>query len=282
MKNIKFLITKTYTSWEKDNPFSSSAAASYYALFSIPGLLMVIMAIAALAFDREYVKTELLKQIAQTFGSDIASTLETIIQNIQQQNRNTISMVIGIATLIFGATGLFSELQQNFNSILITKTNKKTAEKTAIQNFIHYRLKAFAAVSAMGFLLIISLFITIILTILSTFFSNYLPGYLFILIKLGEFIASFFITTLIFGLMYKILTDAILDWKSALIGGAVASIFFTIGKTILTIYFSLSKPASAFGATGSIVLLMLWISYSCLILLFGAHFIKTYTEKINI
>lgn len=270
MKNIKPLIIQAYQSWVKDNPFSSSAAASYYALFSIPGLLIVIMTIAALAFDKEYVKTEFLKQITQTFGNDISSTLQIIIQNIKQQNRNNWSMIIGVATLIFGATGLFAELQKNFNNILIAKTIKNTA----LEKFIHHRIKAFLAVIAMGFLLIISMFITIILSFLSAFFSNYLPDYLFILIKLISFFTSFFISALIFGLMYKILPDAVITWKTALAGGIISCIFFTIGKTILTIYFNMTEPASAFGATGSIVLLMLWISYSCLILLFGAHFIK--------
>ncbi len=272
---MKGILTRTFHSWTEGDPFSRSAAAAYYALFSLPGIIMVIIAVATLALDQAYVRTQFLGSIEQNLGSDISTLVEAVIDNTKQQNRSIWAMAIGLATLVFGATGLFAQLQQDFNKIM----DVRPSDESGVRSFIKQRLRALGAILAMGLLLIASFLITICLSIISNVFTDNLSGLLQVLFQLLDFFASFTIMTLVFGVMYKILPATKIEWRPALMGGVVSCVLFTIGKYLITIYFKFTEPASAFGATGSIVLLMLWMSYLGLILLFGAHFVKTYTSN---
>ncbi len=269
------LLVKTFKNWIKDDPFTHSAAAAYYSIFSLPGLLIIIMSLAAIFFDQQQVEDLVLEQIKGSLGSETANSIKNIVEETQSSNRDIWGLLIGIATLLFGATGLFAHLQRSLNKIWEAEIKKSVNIFKLVKN----RLISFSIILIIGFLLLISLSLTAALTIfgewLDTYFSS---GWEFILYPLNVII-SFLIVSTLFSAIFKILPDVIVPWKSAIMGGIVSSIFFTFGENALNIYFELVEPQSSFGAAGSLILLMLWVSYSCMIVLIGAEFSKVYTQE---
>lgn len=269
------LLVKTFKNWIKDDPFTHSAAAAYYSIFSLPGLLIIIMSLAAIFFDQQQVEDLVLEQIKGSLGSETANSIKNIVEETQSSNRDIWRLLIGIATLLFGATGLFAHLQRSLNKIWEVEIKKSVNIFKLVKN----RLISFSIILIIGFLLLISLSLTAALTIFGEWLDTYFSSeWEFILYPLNVII-SFLIVSTLFSAIFKILPDVIVPWKSAIMGGIVSSIFFTFGENALNIYFELVEPQSSFGAAGSLILLMLWVSYSCMIVLIGAEFSKVYTQE---
>lgn len=266
-------ITKTTAKeWLKADPFRQSAVVAYYAVFSIPALLVIVIAVAGLVFGQDAVRGEISYQIKGALGTDTAESIETIIAKVSEQKTSVIATIIGIVTLILGSTGVFTELQTSLNQIWEVKV---VARKKWLRS-IKTKLFSFGLVLSLGFLMLVSLLLTTGLEALGGMIKSRLPDFVPFLLKVVNFALSFGVITVLFALIFKILPDAKIRLRDVWIGAVVTSLLFILGKFALGIYFAKANPGSAYGAAGSIVLVMLWVSYSCMILFFGAEFTKQY------
>lgn len=269
------LLKESYTEWNDVDPFRMSAAMSYYTIFSLPGLLLIVVSVAGFIFGEEAVQGEISNQISNMIGVDAAKSVEDMIANVHQNESSVWATIIGAATLIFGATGVFYQLQQSLNIIWEVQVKKEEG----IKKILIDRITSFGVILAIGFLMLISLVLTAGLSALSDFIRENLPSYLIYVFYIAEFLVSYGIITLLFATIYKVLPDVDIEWKTVWVGAAVTAALFVIGKFALGIYFGKSDPASAYGAAGSLILILLWVSYSCLILFFGAEFTQVYARR---
>ncbi len=266
-------ITKaTFKEWLKADPFRQSAVVAYYAVFSIPALLVIVIAIAGLVFGEEAVQGEISEQIKGALGDQTAESIENIIAKVSEAKSSVIATIIGIGTLILGSTGVFTELQTSLNQVWEVQVVAKKKWLRTIRN----RLFSFGLVLSLGFLMLVSLLLTTGLEALAGMIRNKLPDFLPFLLKAVNFVLSFGVITVLFALIFKILPAARIRLRDVWIGAIVTSLLFILGKFGLGIYFAKANPGSAYGAAGSIILVMLWVSYSCMILFFGAEFTKQY------
>jgi len=266
-------ITKaTAKEWLKADPFRQSAVVAYYAVFSIPALLVIVIAIAGLVFGEEAVQGEISEQIKGALGGETAKSVENIIAKVSEQKTSVIATIIGIVTLIVGSTGVFSELQISLNQIWEVKSVAKKKWLKTLKN----KLFSFGLVLSLGFLMLASLLLTAGLEALGGMIRDRLPDFIPFVLKTLNFLLSFGVITVLFALIFKVLPDAKIRLRDVWIGAMTTTLLFIFGKFGLGIYFAKANPGSAYGAAGSIVLVMLWVSYSCMILFFGAEFTKQY------
>jgi len=277
MKNIKAylndswqILKKTGKAWMAADPFRQSAVIAYYAIFSIPPLLVIIITCAGFAFGREAVQGEISNQIGSAMGTDTAKQVEEMIAKVSMQKNSIWATIISIVTLILGATGVFGQLQTSINQIWEVEVKAKRAWLKTIKD----RLFSFGLIISIGFLLLISLLITTALAAFSEWIKVYLPDYILFVFHIVNFIFSLAVVSVLFALMFRILPDAKVRWRDVWVGAIVTALLFTLGKYALGIYFGKAEPASTYGAAGSIVLIMLWVSYSCMLVFFGAEFTK--------
>lgn len=265
------VLKKTFTAWIKFGPFRQSATVAYYAIFSIPALLVIVVACAGFVFGEEAVRGEISGQISSAIGNKGAEQIENIIARAGTQKNSVWATIISVATLVIGSTGVFGQLQTSLNEIWEVKA---MPTKRKWLKMLRDRLLSFGLVLSIGFLLLISLVITSLLTLLSDWIKTRWPDTTVVLFEGANFILSLGVFTLLFALMFKILPDAKVRWKDIWAGAMLTGLLFMLGKFAMGVYFGTANPASAYGAAGSIVLMMLWVSYSCMILFFGAEFTK--------
>lgn len=271
-KNLYAIAKATVKNWWKADPFRQSAVVAYYAVFSIPALLVIVIAVAGLVFGEDAVRGEVSDQIQGALGNETAKSIERIIANVSAQKSSVIATIIGIGTLILGSTWIFTQLQTSLNQIWeVQVVAKKKWLKT-----IKTKLFSFGLVLSLGFLMLVSLLLTTGLEALGGMIRNRLPDFIPFLLKSVNFLLSFGVITVLFALIFKILPDARIRLRDVWIGAMVTTLLFILGKFGLGIYFAKADPGSAYGAAGSIILVMLWVSYSCMILFFGAEFTKQY------
>lgn len=279
-KHIKFLLKNTFTSWKNHDPFRQSAVIAYYSVFSMPGLLVLLVSITGYFFGANAVNESILEQISDTLGSETALQVEQI-WNKSTQNKPTIwGNILGILILLFGATAVFVELQKTLNIIW----NVTLKPQNGIFTILKARLFSFGLILAIAFLLMVSLVVSTLLSSMGSWLQVYTQGATILLYNTINFVFSLAIISVLFALMFKILPDAKIKWRHVWLGAFVTGILFTIGKTLLAFYFSRAEPGSVYGVAGSIVLILLWVSYSSMILFFGAEFTaiyaKTYSGKV--
>lgn len=275
-KNLWLITKKSFNAWNAADPFRQSAIIAYYAIFSIPSLLVIIIALAGLAFGREAVQGEISSQISSAMGADTAKQIEGIIAKAGEQKKSILATVIGLVSLILGAMGVFLQLQTSLNQIWEVKVKPELKGKQKWLKLLKDRLFSFGLIISIGFLLLISLVLTTALAVFSTWIKTHLPDFMLFLFQAINFLISFIIVSVLFALMYKILPDARIKWRDVWIGAMVTTLLFILGKFGLGFYFGKAEPGSAYGAAGSIILVMLWVSYSCMIVFFGAEFTKQF------
>jgi membrane protein len=279
MKKFKFtdlgyLFKTAFKTWFGRDPFRQSAVIAYNAIFSLPGLLVLVITIAGYIFGKDVVSGHLHQQIAEAMGSDTADQIQQMV-NTATRNKNSIwATIISIITIIVGATGVFIELQKTLNIIWEVKA---TTNKSGVWNFIKTQLFSFGLIISIAFLLLISLVLSSVLAALGNWMRHGSES-LLILFQILDFIISLSVITVLFALMFKILPAAKIKWHLVWIGAFLTSVLFVIGKSAIGLYFGKAHPASGYGAAGSIVLILLWTSYSSLIVFFGAEFTKTFSD----
>ena len=274
MNDLGELFIKTSKEWYNKDPFRESAVIAYYAIFSIPGLLVLIVTVSGYFFDKDVVNQNIIAQIAGTMGADTAAEIKNMLTNVSQSKSTVLGSIIGIATILIGATGVFVELQKSFNFIWAVKV----VPKRGFLPILRTRLFSFGLILAIAFLLTISLVVSTALEAMSNWIKVDSSQFMIIVFKILNFIISLAVISTLFGLMFKILPDAEIKWRHVWLGSLVTGLLFTIGKTALAYYFGKTNPASVYGAAGSIILMLLWVSYSSMIMFFGAEFTATYAD----
>lgn len=276
LKTFWELIRDTAIKWNDRDPFTNSAVIAYYTIFSLPGLLVIVINIAGYFYGTDEVTHDITNDIgALTGGGDTAEDIRGIIAKASYTQGSTLASIIGIATLLYGATGIFYQVQQILNKMWEVKPQAKQKFLKLIKD----RLFSFGLVLAVGFLLLVSLILSTILSAFSTWVSSHLSDSLDFMFKTIDISISVGIITLLFAAIYKFLPDAKVKWRYVWGGAFLTSVLFVAAKFALGFYFGKSNPASTYGAAGSIVLIMLWVSYAGLILLFGAEFTKVYATR---
>lgn len=276
MKIFK-LLKDTYQSWDKNDPWAKSAIIAYYALFSLPSLLIIIVHFAGVFFGKEAVEGRVTSEISGLIGKGSADLIQAMIVNSALSESSTLFIIFGIGMLIFGATGVFFQLQKALNDIWSVRAKKNTLMDT-----LKRRAVAFGMVLSIGLLLLISLVISTAVNAFSDFIGSSYEVLSSGLIRILNFIFSQIIITALFATIFTLLPDIKVKWKTNLIGAFMTSLLFLMGKYLIGFYFSTSDPASVYGAAGSVVLVLMWVYYTCLILFFGAEFTVNWALHRNI
>jgi membrane protein len=273
---FKIAVSAAKSWWNKD-PFMQSAVIAYYAIFSIPGLLIMVISIAALFFTKDVITVHLYNQISSVMGEETAKQMQGMILSISKSNKSLLPTIVGLVVVLIGATGVFVELQKTLNLIWEVKAKPRRA----FLEIIRTRLFSFGLIVSVGFLLLISLVITTFIAALSDWVLNHWPDLVLLIFYVLNFVISFGVVMLLFALMFKILPDSKIRWKLLWPGSILTAFLFIIGKTAIGFYLSKADPGSAYGAAGSIVLILLWVSYSSMIFFYGAEFTRAYAIHLS-
>ena len=276
LKDLFSLLKETFTSFGETKCARLAAALSYYTIFSIAPILIVVISLAALFFNASNARAEIVDQIGQVVGPTGAQAIGEILTNANKggQGGNIVATVVGFATILLGATGLFAALQDSLNTIW----GVEPKPDAGILVMIKARLLSFVMVLGIGFLLIVSLVASVAVKAASNWLGAMLGGAEWVAPVLNV-VLFFVLLTLFFALMFKILPDAQIQWKDVWVGAALTSVLFSVGKFVLSWYLARPGTASAYGSAGALVVLLLWINYASQILFFGAEFTKVYANK---
>jgi membrane protein len=266
---------KTWNAFSEDDCMTLGAAMAYYTVFSLAPLLLTVVSIAGLVFGREAVQNQIAGQVQGLIGADAAQQVQTMIaKQAGNQSGGIIGTAIGILTLIFGATGAFAALQDALNKAWHVQPDPS---KGGLKAFLTKRVMSFGMILGVVFLLLASLAVSAALAAMSTWMGGYLPqGFSAGLGQALTFAVSLVVIAALFAMILKVLPDGRVTWRDASVGGLLTSVLFTIGKTGLAFYLGKAAPGSAYGAAGSLVVIVLWLYYASLILLFGAEFTKVW------
>lgn len=269
------MIKQTYKYWNADGPWRLSAVVAYYAILSLPGLLIILINAVGAIWGQEIVQGHLHGEISSALGPDAADSIQGMLADTSGEKKSIIANIIGIAALVFGATGVFYQLQVSLNKVWELESDPKGG----IKKMLFDRARSFGVILVIGFLLTISFVISAGIALLNDFISNLLPDGSTTIALIIDVIVNIGILTILFGLIFKYLPDAKIRWKTVWIGSIITAILFVLGKYLLGLYFGQTDPGSTYGAAGSVILVLLWVSYSSLILFFGAEFTYVYAEK---
>lgn len=278
INNIKFfweVLKETFIKWNDSYASRDSASLAYYAIFSIPGLLIIIIWIAGYFFGEEAIRGEISNQISSIMGTEAAKSIENMIAGALIDRQNIFMKIIGVGSLVFGSTTLFFQLQHSLNTLW----DVKSAPKKALVKFLLDRANSLGMILILGFLLMTTMILSSLISIFNTWITSYFGFETYILVEAVNFAIGFGVVMLLFALMFKVLPDVKISWKPVWRGAFLTTILFTLGKFLLSLYFGQFKPTSPFGAAGTVILIMMWINYSCMLVFFGAEFTKIYTYK---
>ena len=275
-KGLWKVLKNSFTGFSDDKVMKLSAALAYYTVFSLGPLLIVIVSLCSIFFGREAIEGTIYGQIENFVGQDAALQLQQIIKNAAIGGKGKVTAIIGIITLLIGATSMFSEMQESINMIWGLKIKPK---KSAWWLLIKTRLLSFGVIVSLGFLLLVSLVITGIIEALSNRLKNHFPEVTVILFYIINLIITFGVISALFAVIFKVLPDAKIKWKDIMAGAIATAVLFMIGKFAISFYISKSNVGSTYGTAGSLVVLLIWIYYSSIILYFGAEFTKAYAIK---
>ncbi|TDE15361.1 YihY/virulence factor BrkB family protein [Dyadobacter psychrotolerans] len=278
MNRVKFtfsLVKESFSEFMNDNALKLSAALSYYTVFSLAPMLLVIISIVSIIFGKEASQGQLFGQIAGLVGKDAAVQLQEIIKNAEVSNKSGTAAVIGIVTLLIGATGVFAEIQDSINYIWSIKSKPKKSWLAYLKN----RLLSFSIIITLGFLLIVSLGVNTFVDLLSHRLERYFSEVSVILFSVLNVALVLVIITALFSVIFKILPDGHVRWKECIVGAAFTAIMFAIGKFAISFYLGKADLGATYGTSASIVILLTWVYYSSIILYFGAEFTKVYAKS---
>lgn len=275
LKRFGGLVKETFKQWMARDPFDSGAAIAYYTIFSLPGLLVIIINLAGYFFGEEAVSKQIAGEIQGTIGQGTAKDIETIVARASASKSSSLASVLGVATLLFGATGVFARLQRTLNDVW----GVKPQPKRKFLKLVRDRLFSFGLILVVGFLLLISLVLSAALSALSNWVNAHVSPALLVIFRVVDLGISLGIITVLFAAIYKFLPDAKIKWRDVWVGAIITAVLFVVAKFALGLYFGSADPASTYGAAGSIVLIMLWVTYAGMLLLLGAEFTRVYAQR---
>jgi membrane protein len=267
------LLKDTVLSFIDDEALSRGAAIAFYAATSIAPVLLIVIAIAGLAFGRDAAQNAITAQLSGLMGQQTAEVLQSAVASAAGKSSGIVATVVGIITLFATASGVFGEMQSALNAIW-----KVQPTGTTVSRLIRARAASLGLVAALGFLLMVSLVVSAALTAFANQINSILPFGRLLLSGLN-FVVSLTLISVLFAAIYKVLPDRHLEWHDVGVGAVVTAVLFTIGKALIGLYIGSSAVASSYGAAGALIILLLWVYYSAQIFLLGAEFTKVYANR---
>jgi len=274
LREIGKIVIRSFKNFGEDKIPKYSASLAYTTVFSLGPLLIVIIFICSLFFGQEATQGKIYSQMQQFVGHDAALQLQTIIQNASLSGKGTFAAVIGIITLLLGATAVFAEIQDSINTIW----GLKAKPKKGLWKMVRNRFLSFSVIVSLGFLLLVSLAISTVIEGLSEKLKASFPDVTVVIFYILDLLISFIVITALFAVIFKVLPDAKTRWKDILPGALASGILFMIGKFAISFYIGKSHVGTTYGAAGSLVILLLWVYYSAIILYLGAEFAKAWSS----
>lgn len=275
IKQLFQFIWELITKFVVDNSLNYSGSIAFFTIFSLPGILIGVLLIAGPIFGEQMVKGELFNQINTLVGKSSAMQIQQIIENLENAEFSYVALAIAISTLLYGSTSVFASIQDGINVIWGLRPKPK---RIALK-FIFNRLLSIAMIVTIGFLMLVSLSVDMIVVIFNDILIDFFGEKSSSLISVLEQVSFTLIVFSVFVTVYKVLPDANIKWKDVFKGALLSTVLFIIGKYLIGFYLGNSSFGTAYGAAGSLVLLLIWVYYSAMILLFGAEFIEVYTRK---
>lgn len=276
LKTFWKLLKKSYGSWIGNDPWAESAIIAYYTLFSLPSLLIIVVSIAGYFFGREAVQGRITNEVEEFIGADAAKAIESMISSAAVTENSTWAIIFGVAMLLFGATGVFFRLKIAMNNIWNVAAKEATILRVVID-----RLISFGMVLVLGLLLLVALVISALVKILGEYISSSAPVITSVGLEIFNYMLSFMFITALFGAIFRLLPDVIIKWRVTLWGAAMTTFLFLIAEFLISFYFGQSNPGSIYGGASSIIIILLWVNYTCLIMFFGAEFTVQYALHKN-
>jgi len=271
---IGYLIKETFKGFMEDNALQLSAALSYYTIFSLPPLLIIIISLSGIFFGADAVRGEIFGQIKGLVGNDAALQIQETLKNVKLSNSSTFAATLGVIILVIGASGVFAEIQDSINYIW----GIKAKPKRGLIKFLYNRLMSFSMIGSVGFLLLVGLIINSVIDILIKRLVIIFPKDAIILVYASNTFIVFIIITLLFTIIFKALPDGKIALRDCITGASFTAFLFMIGKFAIGFYLGKYNIASIYGAAGSIILILLWVYYSAIILYFGTEFTKVFAQ----
>ncbi|MDT0646589.1 YihY/virulence factor BrkB family protein [Zunongwangia sp. F260] len=271
LKTFWKLLKDAFASWNRNEPYARAATIAYYALFSLPSLIIIVVTVVGYFFGREFVQGKITNEISAFVGEDPAEAIESMVSNAALTEGSTLAIIFGIGVLLFGATGMFFQLKMAMNNIWNVAAKKANFVKLLLDRAI-----SLGMILVIGLLMLVSLLISALLTIVKDQIHLYLPNITGFMVGAANFCISFLFITFLFAAIFKLLPDIHIKWRTTLYGAALTATLFIIGEFLIGFYFGQSNPASVYGGASSVVLILLWVYYTCLILFFGVEFTVQY------
>ena len=260
--------------WLASQAFIYAAALAFFTVFSIAPIMVVVVTLVGLVLGERAAQGELFEQLEGTLGPEAAGVVQTAVINSQIDQSGIWPALIGIFATVVGATTVFAQMQRSLNQIWDVAPRPS---RSSIWIFLKARVLSLTIILAIGFVLLVSLLLSVALRGVMTFAEGWLPVPGWVLVS-TELSLSLLVITALFAAMFKILPDVLLSWRDVLLGAFITAVLFTVGRSLIAIYLANTATASAYGAAGSLALLLLWVNYSSLILLFGASFTRAHLE----
>ena len=276
-KKILSLVKQTFAGFSEDKIMKKSAALAYYTIFSLAPLILIIMWTVSFFFGQDASEGKIFNELNELIGAKAASQIQDIIHQLSLSEKSGFAIIMGIGTLIIGSTTVFIEIQDSINAIWGVRAKPEKGWKKMIID----RILSFSIVIGLGFLLIVSLMVSTLVELLSGYLMQIFPDSMAVLFGLINFGITFIVIAVLFGIIFKYLPDAKIQWKHVRSGAIFTAILFILGKYLISLYMQYTAPESAYGAAGSIILILLWVYYTAAILYFGAEFTKVYTKWVD-
>jgi len=268
------MVKEAVSDWIEDKATQQAAALTFYSVLSIAPLLVISLAVASLVFEEKAARTEMVDEMGGLIGSEGEEAVEAMLDSADKPQQGTVATILGVITLLFGASGVFGQLQESLNTIWEVKPKPGGG----IWQLIRSRFLSMAMVLGTGFLLLVSLVISSAISGLGTYLRNQWPGMESIW-HVVNFVITVTMATVLFALIFKFLPDAKIAWSDVWVGAFLTALLFAVGKLLIGLYLGKASIGSAYGAAGSLVVLLVWIYYSSLILFFGAELTQVYAKK---
>ncbi|RAJ75559.1 membrane protein [Chitinophaga dinghuensis] len=275
IKIVWQVLKQSGSEFMNDKVLKLSAALSYYTIFSIAPMLIIIIFLCDLFLSKESIEGSVYSQIRALVGNDATIQIQSMIKNATLSNDVSWATVVGGVTLVIGATGVFAEIQDSINFIWKLKAKPK---KSGIVKLLLNRLLSFSLVISMGFILLVSLALNGLMEVLNHRLLALFPQVEYLAVYVANLVITFLVITCLFAIIFKVLPDARIRWKDILVGAIATAILFMLGKFAIGYYLGASRISSAYGAAGSIVIILLWVYYSAAILYFGAVFTRVWVQ----
>lgn len=269
------ILKKAAIAFIEDNAFKLSASLSYYTIFSMGPILIIVISLVGFFYGREAVQGKVYGQVKGFIGSDAAIQLQEIIKNIEYSQFKTAGIIIGVVMLLFGASGVFTEIQDSVNSIWSVKAKPKKGWLKFLTN----RLLSFSLVVGLGFVMLVSLLVSAALDALNDQLKRFFSEDLIVLFYILNLLIVLAVITLLFAVIFKVLPDATIRWRDVIRGAFFTALLFMGGKFLISFYISRSDIGVTYGAAATIVIILLWVYYSSVILYFGAEYTKCYAVE---